>query len=605
MKTSNEPPEQGRSVAKTNPTRLHRRAEGSPLPTALTEGETHVIRDANAAFCEFVRRPYAAVAGSRIAGLLGEPARFERLLDAAYRAQATDYAQDVELAGDGETRHGTVIASPIWLEERSDQRGLVVQIIDTTELVVMRAGQAEAVGDLKEANQKLILSGLREQELAQRAQRSEQELKAILARESLLAKASTLLDSSLDYRVTLQKVARLAVPTLAEWCAVDLVTDGAVEQVAVAHSDPQEEVRLRDLGGRLPTETNLSLGVAHVLCTGRPDIYPNVSDLAWDGRELDDEHPRILRELGARSYMCVPLRSRDQVVGVLSLACSKPRSRFDKADLELAEELARRSSWAMENARLYQEAQVAIRMRDDVLSVVSHDLRNPLDSIMMSTETLFAHIELAEGQRPATPQVFRRPTEVIRRSADHMRRLIDELVELASIQVKRLVLERSRESLHQLVEQGLEMLATAAAKKSTRIETALPPNAHFLSCDKDRIVRVITNLVSNAIKFSPEGGQVTVRAEHIGSEVCFAISDTGPGISRADVAKLFLPYWKGKRTGKKGTGLGLYIAKGIVQAHGGHIWVESELGKGSTFYFTVPVEEGADAHSPLSTRAPR
>ncbi len=326
--------------------------------------------------------------------------------------------------------------------------------------------------------------------------------------------------------------------------------------------------------------------MTHVLRTGRSELFADVSDDAHMAKVLGVSHTKMIRELGVRSCMCVPFKARGEVIGGLSLATSDSGRRFQGDDLELAEELARRASWARDNARLYQEAQTAVRLRDDVLSVVSHDLRSPLSSIAMSAEALLQRTGSDESVKK-----LRKSAEVIRRSAGHMRRLIDELVELASIHAGRLVLERSHENVSELLEGALEMVEPFARQKSLRLERKAVGQSFEVLCDKHRIIRVFANLVGNAIKFTPEGGQIVITVEYMDPQVCVSVSDTGPGIAKDDVPRLFDAYWKGKGTGRRGTGLGLYIARGIVQVHGGRIWAESDVGAGSTFFFTMSREQ--------------
>ena len=239
---------------------------------------------------------------------------------------------------------------------------------------------------------------------------------------------------------------------------------------------------------------------------------------------------------------------------------------------KLAEEALRASE---------QEAQVAVRTRDEVLAIVSHDLFNPLGAISMSAQ---AYLQDDQHEDPAKQ---RRRVEIIARYTEHIRLLIQELVELGSVQSGRLRLERTSCSPAELIEDVVQMLDAAAQAKNVQVTTRVPSDVEAVTCDRQRIVRVIGNLVSNAIKFSPQGGQVAVEAEQAPSEVRIVVSDTGPGIDEDDLPKLFEPYWRGSRTGREGTGLGLYIAKGLVEAHGGRIFVKSKPGAGTTFTFTL------------------
>jgi signal transduction histidine kinase len=238
---------------------------------------------------------------------------------------------------------------------------------------------------------------------------------------------------------------------------------------------------------------------------------------------------------------------------------------------------------AVDNARLFQESQRAIRMRDDVLAVVSHDLRNPLNSIAIQAGLL---LNSQDGGNAAS--AILKAGQTIQRSVDHMNRLIRDLLNLASIQAGRLSLERSRQKVASLLADTMEMFAPLAREKSIRIEIDCAPGLPDVDCDRERVLEVLANLVSNSIKFTEAGGTITLRAEGTEHSVQFAVTDTGVGISEDQLDHIFDPYWKGKGNGGKGTGLGLYIAKGILEAHNTAVSVRSQVGTGSSFSFSLP-----------------
>jgi signal transduction histidine kinase len=239
----------------------------------------------------------------------------------------------------------------------------------------------------------------------------------------------------------------------------------------------------------------------------------------------------------------------------------------------------------MDNARLHEQAQRAIRSRDSLLGVVSHDLRNPLGVILLGSALMRA-IPREKDRRTGT----RKTIESIHRSAQRMNRLIGDLLVVASVETGNLSVEKRRQSVGSLIGEAVEMVEVLASEKSLHLEADLPQGDAFdVFCDRDRILQVFTNLVGNAIKFTPVGGAVTVRAEKLGDEVWLSVTDTGPGVPAEDLPHVFDRFWQAKKTARLGTGLGLSIAKGIVEAHGGRIWVESKVGVGSTFFFTLPL----------------
>jgi signal transduction histidine kinase len=240
---------------------------------------------------------------------------------------------------------------------------------------------------------------------------------------------------------------------------------------------------------------------------------------------------------------------------------------------------------AAENARLYEQAQQAVRGREHILAIVSHDLRNPLGSIMMTAHALSGAKPHHELTRPELDEAVGR----IRRSAERMLRLIEDLLDFANIEVGNLAITRQPYAPGSMIKESLASFDGVAQQKKQRLTAQVAPDLPEVYCDRDRILQVLSNLVGNASKATPEGGVITLRAETRGDEVLFVVSDNGPGISEADVPHLFEPYWRSGEEHYKGSGLGLAIASGIVGAHGGKIWVESALGRGTNFFFTVPV----------------
>ena len=253
------------------------------------------------------------------------------------------------------------------------------------------------------------------------------------------------------------------------------------------------------------------------------------------------------------------------------------------SDLEAADELQRRAIEVDLERRLLSE-QRAVRARDDLIAVVSHDLRSPLSAILMQAE-LMLNRHAAGGEESAT--VLRGGAERIRRSAAHMKALIDDLLDLARIEAQRFALHLQSVESRALVEEALLAASPLAEAKRITLAAELIDSPR-LEADPERIFRVLSNLLGNAIKFTPEGGTITVRAERRGDELLITVVDTGPGIAADQLPHVFERYWKAQPASQVGAGLGLYIAKGIVEAHGGRIWAESSAG-GARLTFTLPL----------------
>jgi PAS domain S-box-containing protein len=259
-------------------------------------------------------------------------------------------------------------------------------------------------------------------------------------------------------------------------------------------------------------------------------------------------------------------------------------------------DISRRKWLQDQNAQLYAEARRAIQTREDVLAVVSHDLRSPLASISLTAE------QLIRNPGKVSPQRASEKLETILCCARRMARLIRDLLDVARIDGGRLTLELERAAPGDLVKDVVAMFEVEASERSIRIvRTEIPGPAVAVLCDRDRALQVLANLLSNAVKFTRERGSIVLGAQQRGPVVQFSITDDGPGLGPEQLPHLFERYWQAPETARRGSGLGLYIARGIVEAHRGRIWVDSAPGMGSTFHFTLPVagQEEEQAVAPV------
>ncbi len=393
---------------------------------------------------------------------------------------------------------------------------------------------------------------------------------------AFLANAGQELAKSLDYEETIATFARLIVPNLAELCVVDLVEpEGALRRIALAHRNPEEEARCAPMLGRVTHDVPEAL--VHILQRGDPALVGTTSGLyeyvAGDG------------DCGARSLVFLPLVSRGQTIG-MAAALSTDARPFAEGDLPLFAELARRASISVDNARLYRESQQAVRAREEVLAIVSHDLRNPLNAVTLGASLL----QMSDSLSPDD----REHVDTIVISGKRMSRLIADLLDVTRLEGgKRLPIEPAPVNPAEMLREAEELFRGQAGVASVTMvyeaEELLPP----VHADRHRVMQVLSNLIGNSLKFTPAGGSIRTNARPQRDEVLFCIHDTGPGIPKEHLQDIFSPYWQAKRTERMGAGLGLPIAKGIVEAHGGRIWVESAPGRGAQFYFTLPIQPGA------------
>jgi PAS domain S-box-containing protein len=400
-----------------------------------------------------------------------------------------------------------------------------------------------------------------------------------------LAEVGPLLATTLDYEATLTGIAELTVRDLADVCIIDIVEDGQVRRLQALARDPAKRPFAETLLHMQLDRTRPHL-VWSVLQTGKPLFVEHMTDEDITGYAQGEEHLRALRGLEPASLIAVPLLVADKLLGVLVLVSSGKA--YGASDLALAEELARRAALSLENARLYLAAKRAITLRNDVLGIVAHDLRNPLQAIVMQASMLCPS--------DAAPELSRsRPAMIIERAARRMSRLIEDLLDVAQMEGGRLPIEPGPLRPEQLVRDTVDALEPVARAARIAIEVDLPSDLPALHADGGRLTQVLENLIGNAIKFSAPGGRIRVSVTARDDDLTFCVADTGPGIAAEDVPRLFDWFWQARRARRGGAGLGLSIVKGIVEAHGGRVWVQSTPGKGSMFYFTLPLPSRAEA----------
>ncbi|MBD1911108.1 MULTISPECIES: PAS domain S-box protein [unclassified Leptolyngbya] len=408
-----------------------------------------------------------------------------------------------------------------------------------------------------------------------------------------LSEASAVLASSLDYQTTLEQVAQLTVPELADWCTVHIVEeDGTIDQIAVAHINPDKLAWAHQIREKYPLDPNAERGAALTLRTGQSDFVPEIPDEMLVHAAHDPEHLEILRQVGFSSFMCVPLRIQARIMGVISFISAESGRRYTPVDVQFAEELAHRASLAIENAQLYQTAQrdrakaeSANRIKDEFLAVLSHELRSPLNPILGWTNML----RRKRLDATKTEQAL----ETIERNAKLQAQLIEDLLDVSRILQGKMTLNIAPVNLVTTIEAALETVRLAAEAKRIQLQTTLNPVAGSILGDTNRLQQVFWNLLSNAVKFTQPGGHVSVKLEQTGMYAQIQIKDTGRGIS-ADFLPYVFDYFRqedGTTTRKfGGLGLGLAIVRQITELHGGTVSAESPgQNLGATFTVRLPL----------------
>ena len=391
----------------------------------------------------------------------------------------------------------------------------------------------------------------------------------------VLADASAVMQASLDLDTVLANLATLVVPAVAELAVIDVVEGSAIHRVVARSSadpDPRIEV-VRASAPDHPTER----GVAHVLRTREPELVSVVTD-DWLVRATRDEaHLAAVRAMQLTSVVIVPMIARGAVLGALSLVHRDPSHRFDEADLPLARGLADRAALAIDNARLYREAVEARHRRDEMLGIVSHDLRTPLNAIALRAQLL--------GRRHPSLQPEVEPVE---RAVAHAERLVKDLLTITAIDSGKLPLELRDQELASLLGEVVDLHRADAEHRELSLGLHCASDLGHVDLDRHRFAQALANLIGNALKFTPPGGSVDVRATRGPTEITIEVTDTGAGIPAAQLPKLFDRFWRGRHD-RDGVGLGLAITKGVIDAHGGQLAVRSAPGAGTTFTITLPV----------------
>jgi PAS domain S-box-containing protein len=395
-------------------------------------------------------------------------------------------------------------------------------------------------------------------------------------RQSLLSEASRVLATSLDNEVALAGVVRLAVGRFADLAFLDLVReDGTLYRV-------EQAVAVADVELPSPAAATTPVGTSQleVVASHKPLFVADCSP----ARLMEIVGRKLQRLVGrdVSSAMVVPLISRGIGLGVLTLVAARRRRKFSPADLTTSEDLAERIAVRLDNARLYRQAREAVAAREELLALVAHDLRNPLSAIRLSAMSITSAPPPVE-RRKAWPRIER-----VRRIAEHMSRMLDDLAEFSGLDARPFTLDMAPREVPHLLNEVVDELVPLASDRGINLHLEAPPAAGHVVCDADRVLQVFSNVVGNAVKFSQRGGTIALGSTAKDGAVLFTVRDDGPGMAPADLDHIFDKYWQAEEGSRRGRGLGLYIAKRLVEAQGGKIWCESELEKGTRVSFTLP-----------------
>ena len=390
-------------------------------------------------------------------------------------------------------------------------------------------------------------------------------------RQRLAGEAGEHFSASLDFDKTREVITRLWVPRFALAALVDASRgDGLVRTLCVAAADGAQSLTVTTVEDSPDRRMD-----------DRVDHRAHV--VAFDARlmaDIDDGMLAAIRRLDPTVVVSLPLLAQSKPVGWLRLF---RRETLEHDDLLLVEQIGGRAAMAVENARLFAEVRRAVREREETLAVVSHDLRNPVNAVRMLAGAMLRADE-GDALSPAAAQ----QATVIRQAAGEIDRLIQDLLDASRVESGRLSVSVARTAAAALISDSMITLRPLATERGQALETWFASPLPDVMADPDRVTQLMSNLVGNALKFTPKGGRVTVHARSDGMEVEVTVSDTGPGIPREQVPRVFERFWQSSRS-RGGVGLGLTIARGIVERHGGRIWVEPDRRSGAAIHFTLLV----------------
>jgi PAS domain S-box-containing protein len=393
-----------------------------------------------------------------------------------------------------------------------------------------------------------------------------------------LAEVSATMARSLEYADTLESVVRLPVPALADACILDVLDEsGKLRRIAYA---PDALADLFAKIERFASPLDATAARVAALDKGRTHIVANVSE-QWLAEHFDDPaEAELMRSVGARTLLILPLVARSQPIGVMTLVSVEAARRFDASDVVVADNFAGRAALAIVNARLYRDAQRATRARDEVLGVVSHDLRNPLSAIAMCSRVLM-------DTPPANADARQELAKSIYDATTWMSRMIQDLLDVSAIEAGVLSLVCADEMLAPILTRAADLFVRAASERGVGLHTRVADAGLTVYADAERLVQAVANLIGNALKFTAPAGSIEVTASSSDCGIEISVKDTGRGITANDLPHIFDRYWH-THGAEAGTGLGLAIAKGIAEAHDGQIVVASTPGIGSCFSLSIP-----------------
>lgn len=396
-----------------------------------------------------------------------------------------------------------------------------------------------------------------------------------------MSEIGQLLSVKLNSEGFLKSASALIVSQVADGCAILLFNDkGNLYVEDIAHKNPTKYKTLESLVNSVLSRGIFELDLNKKTTEHKVLLISELTDSVLNKFPINEQEQRQVKELKINSSLIIPLLLQGRLMGLLCFILDESKLQFVESDVFFLENIGARIILSIENNRLFNESQLAIKQREDILAIVSHDLRNPLNNILMSAQLLPRIVDDKTKLLSFTKKIIQ--------STDQMKRMIDDLMDFAKIQEGNLSIEKKLDKPEDAIDLVYEIMKVQADEKGLDFLVKINSKLPEIQFDKQRIVQALANLVGNAIKFTDKGGYVHLSLIESDGDIRFSVADSGSGISKVDLSKIFDRYWQSKRSNTSSVGLGLSITKGIIESHGGRIWVESELGEGSTFHFLLP-----------------
>ncbi|MCY1040570.1 ATP-binding protein [Corallococcus sp. bb12-1] len=564
-----------RAAAEYERARLRELFMQAPAHLVIFRGPDHLFELSNPLNSAMLGNPDLLGKPARDVGPKEEAARISRLLDRIYTT--------------GEPFHGKEM--PLQLKQPD---GSVREyFFDITYTPTHDAeGKVDGIAGFGFDVTGHVRARARAEQLARELSHNEEHLR-------MLAGASSFLATSLDYEATLHNVVRLAVPTLADWCIVDMaMEDGTYKRMEVAHARTEPEALAEQLRTP-PSETCCypAKGAGALLLKGQAFFVEEATDASLQQLTESPEWLELLRSLRLRSFAVVPLVARERTLGVISFATSRASGRsYTAADLPFLQELANRAALSMENARLYREAREAVRLRDEFLSIASHELKTPLTPLNLKLQSLRREMDRTPG--PVSRAMVENYLEVGSRQLKKLAELVNDLLDVSRIASGRMSLDPASVDLAELVRDVVAAYEGPAARSGSELRVEGVDTTTTGWWDRPRLEQVVVNLVDNAIKYG-QGRPIDIRVEATDGHATLTVRDQGIGISAESLPRLFGRFERAvSERHYGGLGLGLYITRTLVEAMGGTVRVESQLGQGSVFTMALPLRANPPALIP-------